>query len=329
MTDEHLLTAAKLAEQVRGRIDGDSRLLDHTGLVSDAQDRAALSFIETSDLSDLDLGGDLPPTSFSQTSLGRICQSKFLTDEATSAVHSGNSMALSSFVGVTEQDLDASALRLPLLLLDRLDNHGAPAFVLGAGNPNTGKTNTMSLLAELRKAAIDDLLILSNSRSWDYTDVVTTSAHDLLVALLEHRDRPKFVMLDEASTAFDSRTNRSEVAYQWTPLAKRMAKIGVDTCGFVTHTGKDVHPEVKRMTTLAYFKTQKDVAEFYSEWPADADFPTDRLFGGPLENLEPTTVEYDPDDAAPWSWNLESDLFSLDLDWPQLLDELRSRGPAT
>jgi hypothetical protein len=49
-------------------------------------------------------------------------------------------------------------------------------------------------------------------RSWSLTDRVVTSAHDLAVALLEERDRPKFVMVDEASTHFDARTNRREAA---------------------------------------------------------------------------------------------------------------------
>ena len=329
MTDEHLLTAAKLREQAARRLDGDPRLLDHTGQVSDDADRSALSFIETCDL-DLDDDADSFASDFASTSLGSIVQSKFITDEATKAVFDGNSSALSHFVGVTEQDLDGSALRLPLQLLDLIENNDAPAFILGAGNSNTGKTNTMSELAELRSLdpRHDDYLIVSNSRTWPLADLVVTSAHDLAETLIEHRDVPKFVFIDEGSTHFDARTYRREVATQWTPLAKRFAKIGVDACGIVIHTGKDCHPEAKRLSTLSYFKTEKKIAEFYETWPADADFPTDQLFGGPVEDLEPTSAEADPNDAAPWSWNLKPELFSLDLDWPDLLDELRQRGPA-
>jgi hypothetical protein len=156
---------------------------------------------------------------------------------------------------------------------------------------------------------------------------VVTSAHDLAVALLEERDRPKFVMIDEASTHFDARTNRREVATQWTPLAKRFAKIGVDACGLVVHTGKDCHPEAKRLATLAYWKQEKCVAEFFERWPADADHPVDGLLGDPVEDLESTGAEYDPDDTAPWSWDLDSDLFVRDLSWSDLLSEIRDYGP--
>ncbi|MFD1586172.1 hypothetical protein ACFR9U_04200 [Halorientalis brevis] len=323
--DEKLLTAAKLREQVRGDLDGgDPRLLPHTGMVTNERDRAVLSFLETADVpGSADLKGC---NSFAETDLGDTVTSKVLTDELSKAVVDGNASMLAYAVGVTEQDLDGSALRLPMMLNDQLHNNDAPAFILGAGNPNTGKTNTMSLLAELRSYALDDYLVLSNSRSWDLTDVVVTSAHDLAVALLEHRDVPKFLMIDEASTHFDARTHRREVATQWTPLAKRFAKIGVDACGLVVHTGKDCHPEAKRLATLAYYKTQKDVVEFYERWPADGDFPADQLFNGSIEDLEPTSVHYDPDDAAPWDWNLESELFTLDLSWSKILDRLSNDG---
>jgi len=314
--DEHLLTAAKLREQIGGDLEGDPRLLDHAGLLPHEHDRAVLTFVE-----------QVFPDTFAGTELGNLLNQKALNDTATEAVHTGNGSVMSHLVGVTEQDFDASALRLPMLLLDELDNNEAPAFPVAAGNPNTGKTNTMLLLAELAKADLDDLLVLANFDS-SLTDHRVTSAHDLTVTLLEHRDVPKFVIIDEGSTHFDARTYRREVATQYTPLAKRFAKVGVYAAGIICHTGKDLHPEAKRLATLPFYKSEKKVAEFYENWPADEDFPTDRLFSGELENLEKSAAEYSPDDAAPWSWDLEPELFSLDLDWPALLDELHERGPA-
>jgi hypothetical protein len=117
------------------------------------------------------------------------------------------------------------------------------------------------------------------------------------------------------------------VAQQYPPLAKRYAKIGVDVEAVVGHTGKDLHPERKALTTTAFNKSTPETAQFFDSWRRDSDFPTDQLFGGELTELEKADG-YDPDDAAPWSWNLEPELFSLDLDWDELLEELRERGPA-
>jgi len=315
-SDEGMLTAAKLAEQLAGNIHTDRNLASGAGALA-PDDVAASVFLD-----------DIEPDVTGQSELLSLVDRTQQSRQASEAIRSGNSLLLSHLVGITEQDLDASALRLPLRLDDMMTNNDATAFIGGAGNPNTGKTNLMALLAELRSATVDDLLIISNSRTWPLTDKVVTSAHDLAVTCIKHRDRPKFVFIDEGSTHFDARTNSYEVAAQFSPLAKRMAKVNVDVFGTVFHTGKDCHPELKRLFTTAYFKHSKKEVDFFENWPADADKPENQLFGGTVENLEPATAEPDPNDAAPWDWNLEPDLFALDLDWPDLLDELRDRGPA-
>jgi len=320
---ENLLTAAKLLEQKRGDLDGHVDLHNHAGEVVDPHHRTALSFVESC----VQERDDHEALSFEDTALGRETTAKFRTDAAADALDDGNATRLSHLVGVTETDLQADQLSLHARLNALIENNDAPAFILGAGNPETGKTNLMLLLIQLRSYVLDDLLVVSNA-ACELTDERVTSAHDLAVTLLENRNVPKVVFIDESSTHFDARTYRREVATQWTPLAKRFAKIGVDFCGNVIHTGKDAHPELKRLSTLSYFKLEKEVVEFYSQWDSDAEMPSDRLFGGPLEDLEAAGVEYLPNDSAPWSWNLEPELFAEDLDWTALLEELRQRGPA-
>lgn len=319
--DESLLAAANLRETVR--TDAHTLLKPHAGLVEDDRDQAAYNFLDDV------LGTATGSPAFESTQLGEVLLSRAETEAATAAIHEGNSSLASYLVGLTESDLEANPLALPMQIDNRLHNNDAPCFAVGVGNPNTGKTNTMCLLAELRSAVLDDLLVVSNVSSWDRTDELVTSCHDLAVTLLDHRTTPKFVFIDEASTHFDSRTYRREVAQQWTPLAKRFAKVGVDVCGLVCHTGKDLHPEAKRLTTLAYEKTDKKEAGFYESWPADSDAPEDKIFGGDLTALQGAASEPNPDDAAPWNWNLRPELFAQDLDWPELLDRLREIGPDT
>ena len=320
------LNASKLYEQAAGRLDTNRDLLSHAGLPIDESTASTLSFVESC-LRDSGAGHDLPAR-LDQTELGTILDESFRTEAARQAVVNQHATALSYLVGVTEQDLDASALRLPLQLDQAMTNNDATAFIGGAGNPNTGKTNLVALLAELRSTTVDDLLVISNSRSWPRTDIVVTSAHDLAVTCIEYRDRPKFVFIDEGSTHFDARTYSREVAVQFTPLAKRFAKLNVDVFATVGHTGKDLHPELKRLLTLAFFKHSKKEVDFFENWPADSDAPTDRLFDATVEELEPALEEPDPDDAAPWAWNLEPDLFARDVDWDELGQLLKqSRSP--
>lgn len=318
--DESLLAAANLRETVRESPDG--FLKRHAGVVDDNNQQAAYNFLD-----DI-FRADTSSSAFTETHLGSVLLSKAETAAATQAIHDGNSSLASYLVGLTESNLNADPLRLPMSINEALDNNAAPAFVVGKGNPNTGKTNTMCLLAELRSITQPELMVLSNVATWDQTDDLVTSAHDLAVSLLDNRDRPKFVFIDEASTHFDARTFRREVANQWTPLAKRFAKIGVDVCGLVCHTGKDLHPEAKRLATLPYIKLSKTEAEFYHRWPSDSEDPEEKRFGGSLEGLQAAASEPNPDDAAPWSWNLRPELFANDYGWPGLLDALRQAGPA-
>lgn len=321
--DENLLTIAKLSEQIRGELDGGrERIQSHAGLVDDDRDRRSLSFVSEA-IADSDRGADR----LEDTELGETLLTNAETEAATRAVNQGHTSLASFLVGVTEQELDASNVTLPSKILARIVNDGQLSTMLAAGAPNSGKTNTVWLCCEIADAWFDDLLVISNARA-EIVDRRVTSAHDLAVTLLEERDRPKVVVIDEGSTHFDARTQNYEVASQWSPLLKRMSKLGCELVAVIGHTGKDVDPEVKRLTNLALFKSAPERAEFFAEWPADSDFPDDRLFGGTLDELEATSVDYDPDEPAPWSWDLEADLFGNDLDWPDLLDELERRGPA-
>lgn len=315
MTDELLLTAAKLREQVNGRVESPVDLFRHAGLVTDPGDRQVLNFMASAS------------DRFGASDLMQLLDKSIGTNEVTEAVARGDSMTLSSYVGITAQDLDASALTLPLKILDRIDNYNAPAYFTAAGNPNTGKTNTMAKIIEMRKIDNPDLLILSNVRSWEMTDIPVTSMYDLTVALLEHRETPKAILLDEMSTFMDARTYRREVAEQYGPVAKRYAKIGVDLEAAILHTGKDGHPERKALTTTAFWKSNPKEATFYDKWDRDSAEPEDPIFSGELKELERATG-YDPDDSAPWSWNLQPGLMDDDLTWSEKLAKLKEVGPA-
>ena len=318
MSDETLLTSAKLREQIEGRIESHYDHYAHTGLAAEA-DRGALTFVADA------LEADDDADHFDETELGATLMDRLVSDRATEAVETGNSSMMSHVVGVTEQDLDASSLTLPARILDLLRNNGALTTVLAAGDPNSGKTNTVWLMTELARTEWSDMLVISNARS-SAVDLRVTSCHDLALALLRHQDRPKFVVIDEGSTHFDARTQSHSVASQWSPLLKRMSKLGVEVSAVIGHTGKDVDPEMKRLTSLGLFKPDPKTAEFYASWPADSDRPTDLLFGGPLENLEATGVVYDADEPAPWDWNLRAGLFSKDLDWSEVREQLEDRG---
>jgi hypothetical protein len=225
---------------------------------------------------------------------------------------------------VTEQQLDGSALTMTAKVLELLDREG-PTICLGAGSPETGKTGLMLTLAELETITGDNVLVLSNMDS-SLTDRRVTGAHQLALELVENRDRPKVVLLDEGSTHLDARRFSREVATQFTPTATKFAKLGVTFCGIIGHTGKDVHPEAKRLTDLAFWKEEPTTVEFFRTWPSGDDRPDDLAFGAPVEDLEAPGPDYDPDATAPWSWDLDADLLEAE-DWATVRQDLAVAGP--
>jgi hypothetical protein len=325
-SDEGLLTVAKLREVIRGDLDGGDRLHDHAGVVPDDQDRAALSFVESA-IADTDA---VEANSFARTQLGSELAAKYETDAATRAVANGNGSLAAHLVGITEQDLNASSLTVTAELMQLLDSDGTLTTVLAAGRPNTGKSNTMFLLlGDMARIVFDDdLLVISNADSWDGSDLTVTSMHDLMLSLVEYRERPKTFVLDEASRHMDARTNSYEVASQWSPAIKSFSKLGVEACGAIGHTGKDVDPEAKRLTNLAFWKDAPEEATFYERWPAESDRPDGELFPGELSEIEPTLTSYDPDDVAPWSWDLDPDVWDYEFDtWSGFRDRLLEIAP--
>lgn len=310
--DEHLLTASKLREAADG---DDELLLEHVGRLDRADDRGAIAFCEQH------LGDVWRDSELREDVLGQLH-----SEAVDLALERGDMGAVAAALGIEKTDLEGSQLRLAARLLDELERDGALTTVLAAGDPNTGKTNSAWLLVEAARVLWDDLLVISNSDA-AAVDVRVTSSRDLAIALLEHRDRPKVVLVDEGSTHFDARTHSYEVADQWSPLHKHMSKLGVEICTVIGHTGKDVAPEHKRLVSLALWKAEPELAEFYERWPADSDRPADQLFGGDVSALEATSVEYEPDEPAPWEWNLDTAPFGTDLDWPELIEEIEATPP--
>lgn len=310
-TDENLLTLAKLGEVARGDLDGD--VLDHAGLV-DGDDLASLSFVENT----LRNQGD----SFRATDLGAEVLTKFQTDAAQRAVEDGDASLAASIVGVTEQELDASRLTVTARLLERIDADGTLTTVLAAGRPNTGKSNTMFLLADLAREKWPDLLVVSNSPTWSGDDVTVSSMTELLAVLVENRDRPKAVFFDEASRYMDARTYSHEVSSQYTPFLKAGSKLGVQVAGHIGHTGKDVVPAVKRLTNLAFWKMAPTEVRFFNRWEGDDDRPSDPLFDADLVDLEPTLTDYDPDDVASWDWDLDPSIYANFDSWDDFANRL-------
>lgn len=315
--DENLLTAAKLSEQFAGEADSKFDVHEFAGSLPAGDDAKTLGFL--AGLDDADLHGSALVDETLKT-----LQSEAVSD----ALREPLPMVMGHYAGINDPALDGSALAAHTALTETLAGGDELKTITAVGVPNSGKTNTTLLLVELLSIVEPDLMVISNVPAGGVDETVY-SMFDLMTVLLANRDRPKAVFIDEGSTHFDARTNSREVSAQWTPAVKRFSKIGVSLVGVIGHTGKDIHPEHKRLTNLAVRKPAADVAEFYGSWDADDDEPTDLLFGGPIEDIQKTSWDYDPDEASPWAWDLPEGVFNTAFEgWSEFAALLADVGRA-
>lgn len=302
MTDETLLTAAKLREQIRDRLDGLENVHGHAGIVDDADDRHVYSFVEDA----IDAGDVDGAASFAGTELGETTRAKQTTDRLTRAVSEGNASAMAHLGGVTETDIEASSFSYVNEVLDRVRNNEAPMFLVGFGLPNTGKTgHVLHDWFRAWRAEYPNGLLVTNM-TLDEADAIVTSLAEMVDYCERNADRRKFLFIDEGSTHFDARRNSREVAMQFSPFSKRFAKLSVDFAT-IGHTCKDVHPELKRQATTFFEKPAKKQVQFYES--IDDDELDDAVFPDVVDGLEKPTIDYDPDDWSPLGWDLDPDRF--------------------
>lgn len=307
MTDGY--ADAKFREWLEDELDGKpSRAPRHTGLVEPGS-RAdqLLSFMHS------ELGPDYLDHNAAQAVL----------DHASSE-YLGNAVQdkTAAAVGITEPDDDFADAKVVTKMTASIHNNGAPYLADVFGGPNTGKTTFVQLLAEMwyRLAPMKygnerEPVLVSNSDTLterfpgNSSEVYGSSRLQKLVFANDGKDwnpeipqeTPVLLVLDEASTHLDARTNSREVSVEYLPLIKRAAKVNVDVV-HIAHSGMDIYKELRRSNLMTEFiiKRAKTRAEVYTRMDEgkgrDLSYALDNI---PLPDAKPV----DPDDYAPWAWD--------------------------
>lgn len=309
-------SAAKLREYVEGEVKENNELYPHTGLVEPGSESSELlSFMESIyDSKDREL-----PASLSESRAGSVLRRKASTDRVGGSVSDLPSYA----VGLTETDVDISDSQAVARIFNSMLNEKAPYSAVLFGGMNKGKTGFAALWLELWKELVplkypdaDDYKILTNMRTLDAADEVVTHIDDLKRLVFgndeyiksggERGDPPEidpatpvWWHFDECSTHLDARTMGWEVPNLYLPLVKRFAKVNVDAV-HIGHSGMDIHADMRRshITTEFVFKTGLKTANVYESMMEDEGTDLKYL----LERIPETTLDYDPDDYSPFSW---------------------------
>lgn len=271
------LTAGEFQEFISGELDGDSDIRDHAGHSDNIEEIKLLN--RFSMLYD---GEQHPkmPLDFKDTAMGEMFRSHFGTMTASRKIDEGNVNWLKFHTGLQDHQNDASGITSLINLKENIiDVNGYIGYIYGT--TGTGKTTFAGLTSELAKR-LSDYEIATNIRSfvkddqadhyiWTFGDVLQWLSDGTEIDELQDIERQnidvdlsnKLLVFDEASNyASGYASDASDAQEKLGKSVKLFRKVNANLL-IIGHTGKDVHPDIRRLSDHIIFKPEQKMAIFY------------------------------------------------------------------
>lgn len=242
------------------------------------------------------------PDRFEDTKLCRLLLRMYGDRRLLQHLDGENNVGLSFLLGDEDSTTTFDSEFPVLQVLDDIRNDGAPYILTLFGRPKTGKTGVASSYVRWAERLYGEraLCVVSNMETFDRTDELALSHDDLDQAIADNDCTA--VVLDEAHIHLDGGRNESRryVRDEFAPMLKKCGKRGVVLFVVISHTGKDLHPEVKRLSTHIGRKTDLKTLELYHDFDDGSHRLEDEHTV--LEDLPAPPYDYDPNDLAPFSY---------------------------
>jgi hypothetical protein len=200
----------------------------------------------------------------------------------------------SAMIGLESSD-DASGVSKLLRLIDRIEE-GYIAYMFG--QMGSGKTDFAVLISELwSRMQPEGAEIASNVESFERAE--TIKRYERLKDWVEEdRDRPQLFVFDEASSnASGYSQDAHKVQNRFRNLLQSFRKHRSNLL-IIGHTGKDVHPHIRRQTNDCIEKESKKDAAIY-ESVEEGEGQNLRF---EISGIEPAAWEYDTKEMSNWYW---------------------------
>lgn len=305
---EEFSTSAELKSYLENNLSSENtELFPHTALVSNSETLELMNLFETA----YDGSQEGMPYRFKDTDLGEQLRRSEATKTATNAVQEGNISQMKFISGKQSYNIDATSLHALISLREKL---GKPAYVQYLfGHMGNGKTDFAILQGELGKRELG-YEIGSNVKSLKEKDEYIRNYGELLQWLAEGQEvksideiiekditvSDKLFIFDEASShASGYADDAYETQKKLGVMVKKMRKVG---CRLIVigHTGKDIHPDIRRLAECAK-KVSKKTVEYYNTVTENGkgDGFKDSVSGIPKTNWD----SYDTNEITSWDWS--------------------------
>lgn len=307
-TSEQFSTAAELRSYIENNLeDENTDVYPHTGLVQDGEILELMNF-----LADSYVGTKKGmPYHFEDTKLGGMLRKNQATKTASKAVKEGNISQMKFISGKQSYNIDATSLNALIQLRNRLEKDAYILYLFG--HMGHGKTDFAILLGELAKRELN-FDVASNIKSFSEKDKFVENYGSLLKWLANGKEVSsideiieKDIEIDDKLFIFDEASSHasgySDDAYDTQRklgvTIKKIRKVGGRVI-CIGHTGKDLHPDVRRLAECAK-KVSKKTIEFYetvTENGKGKDLKK-AVSGIPKTNWN----SYDTQEITSWDWS--------------------------
>ena len=304
MSDTQAWSAAKLNEKLENATGEDLKTLKESGMLPRGVVKR-LSLLEHH--YDPNFGDEDDPYYAWETKRYKQIVKLHASQRLSTAVQNGNKSIINHFLGVVDTNTSLSHIQVYERFRNWVSREASVTYI--AANMGYGKTDFALLMAEIWKSSLEGstkngkpvrLEVASNVKSCQQTKSITTQP-DLAEWMEDRGDDEeevfKLFVFDEASSHASGYTkDASKVQQQLSSMIKLMRKNGGNII-IIGHTGKDVHPDVRRLSDFVQKESKKEAVVFEDVREGAGN---DMKFE--LSEIPPTSWRFDTKEESTWEW---------------------------
>lgn len=232
----------------------------------------------------------------------------------STALRDGNLDRMAHGVGFSSNQSNSSYRKIQRLK-SYIDTEGKVYYI--DGEPNSGKTNLALLIAEFWREATGGDVASNMTSCKGLSDVV--QEYNALEDFFD-RDGPSLFIFDDASNhASGYSGDRDAMEDKMRKLTNFIAKKqGVII--FIGHTGKDVHPDIRRKARKLSKNSMKHVDVF--DYIDKSGEGADKVMT--INDVPEARMDYDPYEETEWSWNIDEDAEDTKSDEELILERIKT-----
>lgn len=309
------MASAELRSYIENDLeDNNDDIHKHAGLVDSSEDLEVMNAFASM----YEPSHDEMPYDFYDTKAGKTMKKNLSSEFATKAVKAGSVSMMKYVTGMQSYKKDASGLHTLRKLIKQLKKDAYISYLFG--HMGNGKTDFANLMGEIAKEELG-YEIASNQKSleekdeyiWTYGGFLNWLAdgHDItsIKDIQDLKDEGVEFSADNKLFIFDEGSNHAS-GYQSDAhdaqellgkLVKLIRKVGGNML-IIGHTGKDVHPDIRRLSNDCIHKTGKKTAKYYES----VEESEGKGLKFSVSAIPKTNWEYDTLEICKWSWSIQS-----------------------